>query len=594
MEVVLQYLPLLSGIGLFLFGMGLLGSSLEKIAGAGMEHTLERLTGNRIKGVLLGTGVTAVIQSSSATTIMVIGLLNAGILKLGQALPVIMGANIGTTVTGQLLRLGDIGSADVFLSLLKPSSFGPILIAVGAILTIFSKKSSRKTYGNIFMGLGMIFFGMSTMETTLSPLSEAPWFSETIVMLENPVLGILFGAVMTAVLQSSSASVGILQALSSTGAITFGTAVPIILGQNVGKCVTVLLASFGGKKNAKRAVFLHLAINCFGLVIFSIAIYSYQALIGFPFWDQSMSRGNIADFHTLFSVITVVLLLPFCSGLTALSRRLIKDKGLSGTEESLQRLDELLLQTPTVALQQVHKVLVNMLDTARENFSIAQRLLMEDFNEDDLGRLQENESILDRSESALNNYILKITAQSLSYNDSKMATSMLHAVSDFERIGDHVVNISEVAEYNDEHKVSFSGDARQELDTIFSAVLRQLELTHDMYERIDAVEARQIEPLEQVIDGLQQDLKIRHVNRLRQGNCDFSAGTSFIEVITALERISDHCSNVAVAVIQLNSQHFTKFSSHTHLAQVHREPTPEYQEAFEAFSREYALEDNDQ
>lgn len=591
MDFVLQFLPLLSGIGLFLYGMSLLGSSLEKMAGAGMERTLERMTNNRVKGVLLGTGVTAVIQSSSATTIMTVGLLNAGILKLAQALPVIMGANIGTTVTGQLLRLGDIGTANVLLALLKPASFGPILIAIGAILCVFSRKNNRKTIGSVFIGLGMIFFGMSTMEATLSPLSEAQWFSDTILLLENPLLGILFGAVMTAVLQSSSASVGILQALSSTGAITFGAAVPIILGQNVGKCVTVLLASVGGKKNAKRAVFLHLAINIFGLVVFAAAIYGFQSIWGFSFWNQSMSRGNIADFHTLFSVVTVVLLLPFTDWLISLSKRFIKDKELSSTEESLQRLDDLLLQTPSVAIQQVRQVLSNMLETAIQNFGYARKLLLEKFDESTLELLNDNESVLDRSESALNNYILRITSQSLSYNDSKLATFMLHAVSDFERIGDHCVNICDVAVYNHEHKISFSPQAQGEFRVIFDAVEQVLSITSDAYRNNDISKAQMVEPLEQVIDGLQHQMKDRHVDRLRQNLCDFSAGTSYMEVITALERISDHCSNVAVGVIQLKSNRYTEFSSHLHLEHLHREPTEEYQRDFANFSQTYQLRD---
>lgn len=590
---LLSYFPLLAGIGLFLYGMNLLGKSLERLAGAKLEKTLEKLTDNTWKGILLGTGVTAVIQSSSATTIMVVGLLNAGIFKLTQALPVIMGANIGTTVTGQLLRLGDIGDSNILLSLFKPSSFGPVLIAVGACLIMFSKVHSRKTWGNLLIGLGMLFFGMSTMESTLSPLSGEPWFRDMLLMFQNPFLGILVGALMTAVLQSSSASVGILQALSSTGAITYSSAIPLILGQNIGKCVTVLLAAIGSSKNSKRAVFLHLFINICGLILFSAVIYGLNAIFHFGFWDITVNRGSIADFHTLFSIITVLVLMPFCKQLVNLSHRFIKDTApsaaVSSAETELARLDELFLTTPSMALNQSRKVVIEMGHTALSAYELA-RKLHEQYTTEDAERLSQMEDFLDRAENALNNYILKITPHRLSNEENNLSIEMLHTIGNFERIGDHCINICDVAKYNAENQVTYSEMAWKELNTILDAAHEVLETTVRMYENNDPQEAAHVEPYEQVIDSLQEMLKNRHVDRLRLGLCNVPSGISFLEMLTNIERISDHCSNIALNVIQMNSKDASHFAYHSGVSDEPKlSDSPEFKVHEEYFRSKYSI-----
>lgn len=582
-------MPLLAGVGLFLYGMSMLGGALEKLAGAGLEKILQKLTSNRIKGVLLGTGVTGVIQSSSATIVMVIGLLNAGIIQLAQALPVIMGANIGSTVTAQILRLGDLGGAGVLIQLLKPSSFGAILIALGACLYMFTKKNSSKNWGNICMGLGMIFFGMNTMEKTLLPLSEAAWFSDMLTVLQNPFLGILVGVAMTAVLQSSSASVGILQALSATGAITFSSAMPIILGQNLGKCVTVVLASIGSKKSAKRAVFLDVMVNFSGLVVFAAVFYAIQGIWGLPFWDSVVNRGNIADFHTLFNIATTVILLPFCNQMIRLATKLIKDKALSAREQEMARLDDLLIKTPSIALQQARGVIVSMGESALEAYRLA-RELNGKYTPENMAKLSEAEDFLDRSELALNNYILKITPNDLSAAESQMATELLHSLGDFERIGDHAENIAEVAQYNHENNVKFSAQGWAELNILFDAVEQVLENTVTMYRTEDLEAAEKVEPLEQVVDDLQEELRDRHVRRLQAGSCHVESGISFVELLTDLERISDHCTNVASNVIQRKSGHYLK----TPEEEGSIEQTSTYRQSFEQYSKQYQLPDEKQ
>lgn len=551
---IIDYLPLLAGIGLFLFGMSILGAALERLAGAGMEKVLHKLTSNRLKGVALGTGVTGIIQSSSATIVMVIGLLNAGIISLVQALPVVMGANIGSTVTAQILRLGDLGEASVILKLLKPSAFGPMLIIAGAIIFMFVKKTSTKNWGSICMGLGMIFFGMYTMESTMLPLSEQPWFTSLFEVLQNPFLGILLGIAMTVVLQSSSASVGILQAMSATGAITFSAAMPIILGQNLGKCITVVIASIGSKKPAKRAVLLDVIINFSGLVVFAAVLYSVQAIFHLPFWDDVMTRGSIADFHTLFNVITTLILLPFTNQLCSLATKIIKDKP-SEQDKKMALLDDLLINTPSIALQQARKAVVSMGENALESYRIARDLHLE-YDESKLKRLSELEEFLDRSEKELNKYILKITPQDLSSAESRAATELLHTVGDFERIGDHSVNLSEVATYNHENKISFSGIGLEELNTMFNAVDEILEKTVSIYKNERYDEVATIDPLESVTDDLQILLRDRHVERLQHGDCNVESGISFVELITDLERIADHCSNVGKNMLQSKSKHY--------------------------------------
>lgn len=543
-------LSMLGGVGLFLYGMKLMGQSLERFAGAKMEKTLERLTSNKGKGVLLGAGVTAVIQSSSATIIMVIGFLNAGIMRLMQAVPVIMGANIGTTVTAQILRLGDIDNDNILLQMLKPVSFAPICVVVGAFAILMAKKSKTRDKAGIAVGLGILFIGMNMMESSFKPLASSPEFMNLFLVLTNPVLGILAGMAVTVLLQSSSASVGVLQAMSTTGGITFAMAAPIVIGQNIGKCVTVLLASIGTNKNSKRAVCIDVCMALFGAVIFLVLIYGYQAIIGFSFWDEPVNRGRIADFHTLFNLGTCVFMLPFINFLITLSERIVKEKGVNKIEEELSLLDPIFVKSPGVALGQCQKVMTTVASTAMENYKLATDCYMEGFSDAKAAKVRENEDFLDKSESALGEYLIKITEQHLSPEDNRLATEFMHTIGDFERIGDHCKNLLEVAEYNHENGVTFSENAQFELKCISDAVDEILTMVGESYTEEATSVVNRVVTLEDTIDELVDILKAHRIQRLMGGYMSADAGISFVEILGNMERIADHCVNVSTQVHQ--------------------------------------------
>ena len=586
---LISVLPLFAGIGLFLFGMSVLGAALEKIAGASLEKMLEKLTSSRAKGVFLGTAVTGIIQSSSATTIMVVGLINAGIMKLSNAVPVVMGANIGTTVTGQILRLGDIGESGLILSLLKPSSFGPILIGIGAALFVFSKAKKKKDIGTIMLGLGMIFFGMNTMETTLSPLKDMPEFTNLFFIFSNPVFGILLGMIMTAVLQSSSASVGILQALSSTGAITYSTAVPVILGQNVGKCITVVLASIGSKRDAKRVVFIDVLNNVIGMALFFCVIYGLNSIVHFDFWDTVVNRGDIANFHTLFNIITTCALLPFINILIRISNKAIKSDDVSVEEKDLALLDDLLLKTPNLAVEQARKVINSMAVLALKNLKCSISLF-DDYSEKKFAKVERDENLIDRFETALGNYLLKITAADINETSNDLVVEMLHSVSDFERISDHCMNVAEVAKRNFENEIKFSDEGKKELKIIGDAVTEILTMAVEAYSKRDLEAALNIEPLEQVIDSINFTLKDTHIKRLCEGTCSVEGGISLLELLTSLERISDHCSNIAIYILQALEKGKPDLNNiHSLTDRLHNEPTMEYEKMYEFYQDKYKV-----
>ena len=576
---------LLGGIGLFLYGMSLLGASLEKLAGAGLERTLERLTNNRLKGLALGTVVTGVIQSSAATTVMLVGFVNAGIMKFAQTVPVIMGANIGTTVTGQILRLGDLSGSQLIFELIKPTSFAPIVIAIGSFMILISKRRKTRDVANLLIGFGILFFGMTTMESALSPLKDSAAFQEVFFMFKNPLLGVLLGAVVTAILQSSSASVGILQAIASTGTVTFSMAAPIIIGQNIGKCVTVLIASIGTNKNAKRVVVCHLMINLIGAALFLIGIYGFQSIIGFSFWDKAMTRGNIADFHTLFNIATSLVLLPFCNGLVAISKKLLKDDAPSRADSSLALLDDIFLDRPTVALEQCRKVILSMGETIQENYAMSISLL-HNFDEKTFEKLNENENFLDKCETAMGEYLVRITAKNIRREDQREVAQLLHCVGDFERIGDHCVNIAEVGQFNKEQGISFSPKGLEEIKMVSDAVKHVIDITLDAYKNDDLTAAYRVEPLEEVIDLLKEALKSHHIDRLSSGDCSVQAGISLTEFLTSAERISDHCSNVAIHVIEKLTS--TKnFDSHEYQKLIHGGLTEEYKALYRYYESKY-------
>ena len=587
MSSLLEYLPLFAGVGMFLFGMDLLAKAIERLAGASLEHILETLTSNKWKGLLLGTGVTAVIQSSAATTVTVVGFVNAGMMKLAQALPVVFGANIGSTATAQILRLGDLQSGGVLLSLLKPSTFAPILIIIGAAINLVAKKRKTKNIAQLLMGFGILFFGMTTMEETLAPLKEMPAFQSIFTAFENPVLGILAGLGLTALIQSSSAAVGILQALTSTGSVTFATTFPLLMGINIGKCLTVILASFGTNKNSKRTVTIHLTFNVIGAVLFTTLLYSLNMVFHFSFLQHVMSRGNVADLHTGFNVLTALILMPFVDLLCKFAEKVIPDSEADKENQALDYLDDRFLKNPSVAMEQCRKVLNAMGVAIQENLAIAAELF-DNYDEKKVARLNENEHFLDKCEASVGEYLVRTTHHTMTEEESHMATEILQAVSDFERIGDYCVNISETAQYMNENKIAFTPLGRRDAHLVFAAATNIVNQTCVAFETEDRDVVLTIEPLEEVIDQLIESLRDNHMQRLQKGVCTVTTGISFIELLNNIERISDHCSNIAIYIIQ-RKKVFEDFDRHTYLHRLHEGQDPEYTKAFNCYREQYLI-----
>ena len=543
-------LMMLGGIGMFLYGMKLMGSSLESAAGAKMEKILEKLTSNKAKGVALGAGVTAVIQSSAATIIMVVGFLNAGILKLAQGVPVIMGANIGTTITAQILRMGDISGDNILVTMLKPSSFAPILIVVSAFIMLMSKRQSVRDKTGIFMGLGLLFMGMTLMQNSFAPMAESDEFTKIFTLFENPFLGVAAGMMVTILLQSSSAAVGVLQATASTGVVTFAMAAPIAIGCNLGKCVTVLLASIGVNRDAKRAVSIDVTMCVLGSALFLFVIYLYQAIIGFGFWNDTVNMGGVANFHTLFNIVVAVVFLPFINPLIRLAGRIVKDKsGYTKMDQELAMLDPRFFDTPNVALEQCRKVINIMCDTGRDSFNIACDLINQ-YDEEKRQIINDNEAFLDKTETVLGEYIVHITEHPLSARQNIFATELLHSVSDMERIGDHVDNLAEESERMHNDDIKYSDESMVEFGYLKDALNEILETTAKAYETEDTSLVLKVEALEEIIDDMVDAMKSNHAVRLKEGTCTVERGVSFIEMLTDIERISDHCNNVCQHLLQ--------------------------------------------
>lgn len=566
---ILSVLQLLGGIGLFLYGMSLMGSSLEKLAGSGLERILEKLTtGKRkgigyIKGWGLGAGVTAIIQSSAATTIMLIGFVNAGIMKLYQAIPVVMGANVGSTVTAQILRLGDLGSDNLILKLLKPSSFAPMLVGVGAFILLFTKKKKAKDIAGILVGLGVLFYGMTTMESVFAPLKDSPTFQQAFTSFQNPVLGILIGLVITAIIQSSSASVGILQALSATGSVSYATAVPIIIGQNLGKCMTIILGGIGANKKAKRVSLSYLLFNIFGAVVFTILIYGIYYTVGISFWNNTVNRGDIANVHFLFNFLTSMILLPFSEKFGNLTGKIIGDDEISKTDKELATLDDMLLNTPTIALEQCKHVICSMADAIYENYKIATDLIY-NYDASKQAILDENESFIDKCESSLSSYIVKINSKRLSKDDRLVVSEILNSVSDFERMGDHCINIFYVAQDKNAQNIHFSPAGHQEVEAIIQAVDNTMKTTFEAFKHDNASAAIRIEPLAEIIDKLKEVIKAHHVERLQSGDCGIEGGIALVDLVTSFERISSHCANISLHIVKRvgNDRNFDEMHGH--------------------------------
>ena len=577
---------LLGGLALFLYGMSMLGSGLEKLSGGRLEQTLEKLTNNVFKGVLLGALVTGAIQSSSATTVIVVGLVNARILKLRQAIGIIMGANIGTTVTAHILRLSDLSSDNFFLMLLKPTTLAPVVGIIGILMVMAGKKQKYKTLGEILLGFCILFTGMFNMEAAVSPLSESPEFAGLFASLSNPVIGVLVGAGVTAIIQSSSASIGILQALSSTGIITWSSAIPIILGQNIGTCITPILASIGASKNAKRTAAVHLSFNIIGTCVFLIVIYTIQSISPFSFWDLPIDKGGIANFHTTFNVCVTLMFLPFVGLLEKLVIHLIPDQQTADeVDDPAIALDDRLLTSPGLAIQHCRDAVLQMGKLARKNFSASVRQL-EQYNHKEAEKIREREDTIDRLEDRLGNYMLKIPQDNLSEQSSATISALLHILSEFERIGDYSINLVEFAENMESTGADFSPQAQFELTTIGEAVKEAIDMALGCFEKQDLALAETIEPLEEVVDQMQETLKDRHINRLRNGQCTVDAAFPFVESLSCLERISDHCSNIGVYMISY-VRGSDEVDHHTYIMQLHAGQVGHYNEQFRRYTEKY-------
>ena len=548
-------LQLIGGIGLFLYGMKYLGASLERLAGARLEKTLEKLTGNRIKGLLFGVLVTGVIQSSSATTIMLVGFVNAGIMKLGQTIPVLLGANIGTTITGQILRLGDVsGEGSTFLSMLKPSAFAPLMIGIGAFIMLISKKKKANDTASILLGFGILFFGMTTMEVALDPLKTSETFHETFTTFTNPFIGLALGILLAMILQSSSAAVGIVQAVAAaTGNITMAIVAPMVIGISIGKLFPVFLASIGTKKEAQQVALSQLFVSAIGGILGMLVFYLAVVPLNLVNMDAVMNRGNIADFNSVYNIIVSLFFLPWCALVSKVVKKIRKDNKPSKIDQELAMLDVIFLKTPSVALEQCRKVINGMGTTVIENYGIAMDM-HEEFNEKEVELLNENEKFLDKSETVLNDYMVKVNACQLRPEEQKLATEILHSVMDFERMGDHCIKIYDVAAYNRNEKITFSEIAKKELHLLSNAVYEAIKTTVGSLTMDRPDLAQKVEPLRDVISSMSEEIRDRHVRRLQAGQCTVQSGISLVECLTSFERISAYCSNVALHVIERHSE----------------------------------------
>ncbi len=584
-------LTMLGGLALFLYGMETMGNGLEKLSGGRLERILEKLTSNPIKAVLLGAGVTAVIQSSSATTVMVVGFVNSGIMKLTQAVGIIMGANIGTTVTSWLLSLTGIESGNFFVRLLKPTSFSPVLALIGVCFIMFSKKEKKKDAGTIMIGFAILMTGMETMSGAVKPLANVPEFTGILTMFSNPVIGMIAGAVLTAIIQSSSASVGILQALCATGAVNFGTALPIIMGQNIGTCVTAMLSGIGASKNARRAALVHLYFNIIGTVIFMIVFYTINAVVHFSFLDTAANAMGIAVIHSSFNIAATILLLPFGNGLVKLACLTIPDEQkkevpVAEQEKSAFRLlDPRFLDTPGFAVEQCRQTTIQMAKLAKECFFTSVELLKE-FSEEKAERVEALENLVDRYEDELGTYMVKLGGKNLSRNDSHTVSLLLHCIGDFERISDHGMNLKDSAKEMHEKEMYFSSKADKELEIFLDAVKEILDMSIDAFETNNTDEASKVEPLEEVIDDINTVVKANHIKRLQKGKCTIEQGFVLSDISMNLERVSDHCSNIAISVIEIERD---GFDAHGYLENLKRDGDPQFAAMVEQYRDKYAL-----
>lgn len=584
---IFDVLQMIGGLCLFLFGMETMGDGLTRTSGSKLEGILSSLTSSVPKGVLLGCVVTAVIQSSSATTVMLVGFVNSGIMQLRQAIPVIMGANIGTTATAWLLSLTSIDGDSVFMQLLKPMSFSPILAAVAIVFMMFMKSEKKYNIGMILIGFAVLMYGMDIMSSAVAPLKDVPEFVSILTMFSNPVLGVAAGAVFTAAIQSSSASVGILQALCLTGSVTYGTAIPIIMGQNIGTCVTAILSSIGANKGAKRVAAVHLSFNIIGTVIFLVAFYAANAALSFEFMGDVVNPANIAIIHSIFNIASTAVLLPFYKQLEKLAILVVKDAPEKKVQdETLTLLDERFLDTPSVATMQCKKVAAKMAQLSRDSIMAAMGLI-ESFDDDKFNYVDLLESKIDRYEDTLSAYIVKLERQDLSNDDNTTLSAILHNVGDLERISDHAKNISESALELYQKGINFSPDAEREVGIFMNAVREIVNLAVDSFVEKDVEMAASVEPLEEVIDEIHADVKNRHIERLRKGICTIELGFILSDLGTNLERVADHCSNLAICTIEAAEG---AFDMHRYTSRIKKYDVDEFEQKERGFEAKYSLD----
>ena len=586
---VFNVFSLLGGLALFLFGMDIMGKALEKQAGGQLQKILSKLTDNPLKGFFLGLCVTAVIQSSSATTVMVVGFVNSGIMELHQAIGVIMGSNVGTTVTSWILSLSGLQGDSFLINMLKPTSFSPVLAFIG-ILLYMGKSEKRRGVGTILIGFAVLMTGMTAMSNAVLPLQNEAWFTNLFIRFSNPLLGVLVGAVVTGIIQSSSASVGILQALSATGVITYGSAIPIIMGQNIGTCVTALISSVGANKNARRAAMVHLYFNIIGVTLFLAVFYGANLLLDFAFVTETVTAWGIAVVHSIFNLTATAVLLPFANGLEKLAILTIPD---DAEKESFALLDERLLNTPAVAVERARAATADMAELAR--VGVVQAMSLTHKWDDSLAqKVREEEEKVDKYEDALGTYLVKLSSREMSHADSQSVNTLLHTISDFERISDHSVNVLSSAEEIHAKSIAFSKDAQEELQVLEGAVQDVLRRTTDAFSKGDLHMAGKVEPLETVVDELVRAIKARHVARLQTGSCSIEYGFVLEDLLTNYERVCDHCSNVAVAQIEVAQD---SFDTHAYLNDLRygneTKESEQFQRRLDRYRERYLFPDSD-
>lgn len=579
---IFDFLSLIGGLALFLFGMQVMGNALEKKAGGQLNTVLGKITDNPIKGFGLGLGITSIVQSSSATTVMLVGLVNSEIITLKQSIYVIMGANVGTTVTAWLLSLTGISGDSVIVQLLKPSSFTPVLALIGIIFYMFVKNTEKKDTGMILLGFAVLMYGMESMSGAVSGLKEVEGFTNLLTVFSNPILGVLAGALLTAIIQSSSASVGILQALSTTGAITYASAIPIIMGQNIGTCVTALISSIGANKNAKRVAFVHLYFNIIGTVALLLLFYAVNSFVHFAFVDLQANQFGIAITHSMFNLLCTALLLPFGAGLGKLATLTIKD---APTKEEATLLDERLLITPSVALERAEAVTADMADAAVSSIKTAMPLL-NIYDAPTAKKVRKYEKDADVYEDAIGSYLVKLSNEDISETENHKITKLLKLIGDFERISDHAVNIVESAEEINSKHIEFSDEAKHEVSILKEAVFEITDLAYGAFIDNDLDKAALVEPLEQTIDILVEQIKLHHILRLQKSECTIDHGFVLSDILTNLERTADHCSNIAACITEISEN--ASFDMHKYLGDI-RNDTDEFKSNFKMYKNKYSL-----